>query len=171
MVSANTYFITFSTYGTWLHGSEKGSVDRQRNQIDFPLISPDPSLVNRRRNSMRQEEYVLDEPRRQIVLVTICEVCQFRSWKLWALHVRSNHVHVVVSSTSRPEKVMMDLKAWCSRRIREQWSEDPNRDRWAQHGSTRWLNDDESRDRAIAYVLHEQGEPMSCFDGTNHPDT
>ena len=35
------YFITFRTYGTWLHGDERGSTDRDHNAYDTPLLDPD----------------------------------------------------------------------------------------------------------------------------------
>jgi hypothetical protein len=35
------YFITFHTYGTWLHGTERGSVDRAHNTLGTPLLPPD----------------------------------------------------------------------------------------------------------------------------------
>jgi hypothetical protein len=28
------FFITFTTYGAWLHGQAPGSVDREHNQVD-----------------------------------------------------------------------------------------------------------------------------------------
>ena len=41
---ALAYFITFSTYGTWLHGTTKGkgSVDREHNQHGCPSLRPTP---------------------------------------------------------------------------------------------------------------------------------
>ena len=36
------YFLTFRTYGTWLHGDERGSVDRKHNQFGEPLLLPSP---------------------------------------------------------------------------------------------------------------------------------
>lgn len=159
------YFITFTTYGTWLHGKSPGSVDREHNVPGTEFLPADPELEAARRQMLRQEPYPLDGPRREVVLRTIREVAEHRKWRLWAVHVRSNHVHVVITAAVKPEKVMADLKAWASRRLREAFGEDADRDRWTQHGSTRWLNDQQSLESAITYVVDEQGEPMSCFDG------
>jgi REP element-mobilizing transposase RayT len=164
------YFITFSTYGTWLHGRSPGSVDREHNAVGTAFLPPDPDLEAARRKSLRQEPYSLDEARRAVVLRTIREVAAHRGWKLWGVHVRTNHVHVVVTAPDRPEKVMADFKAWASRRLREAFDESADRDRWTQHGSTRWLNTEESLAAAIGYALDEQGEKMACFDGRNEPE-
>lgn len=88
---------------------------------------------------MRHPEYRLDEGRRTVVLRTIREVADHRGWRLWAVHVRSNHVHIVVTTEVKPEKVMVDLKAWSARRLRETFEEESDRVRWAQQGSTKYL--------------------------------
>ena len=87
-----------------------------------------------------------------------------------AVHVRSNHVHVVITAPSvRPEKVVADLKAWSSRRLREAFLSETDeyeyadRDRWTQHGSTKYLWNDEALAGAIEYVIARQGEPMAVF--------
>jgi REP element-mobilizing transposase RayT len=164
-MGALAYFITFTTYGTWLHGRAPGSVDRQHNLPGTPFLPPDARREGAMRSAMRQEPYVLDDVRRQVVLRTIQEVAAHRGWKLWAVHVRSTHVHVVIMAACRPEKVMMDLKAWCSRRLREGCQETADQDRWTQHGSTRYLNDENSFHAAVNYVLDCQGDPMERYDG------
>jgi len=37
------YFLTFTTYGAWLHGQSPGSVDDEHNQIATPFIEPNPN--------------------------------------------------------------------------------------------------------------------------------
>jgi REP element-mobilizing transposase RayT len=161
------YFITFTTYGTWLHGRAPGSVDREHNVPGTPHLPPEEQKERKMRTAMRQDPYVLDELRRQIVLQTIREVAAHRKWKLWAAHVRTNHVHVVLTAECKPEKVMADLKAWCSRRLREACDESSDRDRWTQHGSTRYLNDEESFHAAVKYVINDQGAAMDLYDYRN----
>ncbi len=164
------YFITITAYGGWLHGRAPGSVDRQHNLPGTPFLAPNARRESSRREQMRQGEYVLDADRRQVVLRTILEVARHRQWKIWAVHVRTNHVHLVASAAAKPEKVMIDFKAWASRRLRETFGEDADRDRWTQHGSTRYLWDEKALAGAIAYVLDEQGEAMARFDGRSEPE-
>src|SRR5262245_18416511 len=163
------YFITFTTYGTWLHGRAPGSVDRVHNLPGTPWLPPDADRERQMRSALRQDPYVLDPARRAVVLRTIREVAAHRAWTLWAVHVRSNHVHVVMTAACKPEKVMADLKAWCSRRLREAFGESSDRDRWTQHGSTRYLNDQESFVAAVTYVIENQGDPMEHHDSRREP--
>jgi REP element-mobilizing transposase RayT len=155
------FFLTFTTYGTWLHGREEESVDKQHNRFGFPRIESNRNHEQFERAKLKHAEYVLDEPRRFVVLKTILDVAQHRGWYLWAVHVRSNHVHLVVTADAKPEKVLSDFKAWSSRRLREAFLEPNVTDRWTQHGSTRYLWKEEQLIDAVKYVVEEQGEPMA----------
>jgi REP element-mobilizing transposase RayT len=158
------YFITFTTYGTWLHGRASGSVDREHNEPGAPFLPADAEKEYVERGHLRQPEYRLDAERRDIVLRTIVEVAKHRGWTLWAVHVRSNHVHMIVSAPARPEKIMADCKVWVSRRLREAFGEDADRDRWTQDGSTIYLWTSEALAEKIAYVADGQGAPMAVYD-------
>lgn len=80
-----------------------------------------------------------------------------------AAHVRSNHVHVVVSAKDKPEKVMKDFKAYTSRRLTEAGFDNKNRKRWSRHGSTVYKWTEEDVGNAVDYVVREQGDPPMEF--------
>jgi REP element-mobilizing transposase RayT len=160
---AMRYFITSACYGAHLHGDESGSVDRHHNVPGAPLAEADPERVEVKREQMDQAPYLLDRDRRVVVLDALREVCSHRNWRLWAAHVRANHVHVVVEGDVRPEKVMHAFKTYASRNLNRLEIDEPDRKRWARHGSSRWLWKDEDARRAIQYVVSEQGEPMEVF--------
>jgi REP element-mobilizing transposase RayT len=157
------YFITFSCYGTWLRGAEPGSVDREHNAAGKPFLPVNDFRENANRERLQQPPYELDGPRRRVVLRTIEEVCRHRGWALLAAHVRTTHVHIVVSADASPEKVMNDFKAYASRRLTEAGLDNRERKRWTRHGSTRYLSKSESVSAAIHYVVFEQGKPMDVF--------
>ena len=160
------YFITFTTYGTWLPGRAPGSVDRRNNEFGEPVRPADSKREEQSRALMSQPEYRLDAPRRRIVLQTIVDHATFRRWKLWAVHVRSNHLHIVVGADRHPDRVMSEFKAWACRRLREQLGEPGDRHRWTKHGSTKWLwTTGELRDK-IDYTLNRQGDRMEHYDGS-----
>jgi len=112
---------------------------------------------------MDQKPYLLDPIRRTAVLESVREVCLYRDWNLLAAHVRTTHVHVIVEAEAPPEKVMNDFKSYASRKLNRLACDAPHRKRWAHHGSTRWLFEDESVRQAIKYVVEEQGESMEVF--------
>ncbi|MBI3471829.1 MAG: transposase [Candidatus Solibacter usitatus] len=159
-----TYLITFACYGRHLHGSESGSVDREHNLRGTPILEVDSARARAEEESMDQAPYNLDQIRRDVVLQAIQEVCAHRGWSLLAAHVRSSHVHTVVETEDAPERVMAGFKAYASRRLNRMRLDDPNRKRWARHGSTRWLWKPQHVSAAIQYVVAEQGDAMSVFE-------
>jgi REP element-mobilizing transposase RayT len=112
---------------------------------------------------MKSPAYQLDATRRSLVLQAVKEVCRFRAWELLAVHVRTAHVHAVISAEPPPEKVMTDLKAYASRRLNEAELDVPGQQRWSRHGSTVYLWTPGMLHGAIDYVLNEQGTPMAVF--------
>lgn len=113
---------------------------------------------------MKQDVYLLDAVRRDIVMRSLHEVCSRRDWLLLAAHVRTNHVHTIVDAQCKPEAVMVAMKAQCSRALNGAEIENRDRRRWARHGSTRYLWTMDAVHTAIRYVVHEQGEPMAVFE-------
>lgn len=158
-----TYLITFACYGCHMHGEESGSVDREHNLPGSRLVEADEKRVLAERQLMGQPCYVMDQSRREAVLAAILERCSERGWGLLAAHVRSNHVHLVMKSEARPERIMNDLKSYASRRLNRLGLDEADRKRWARHGSTRWLWKPQSVLAAIRYVVDGQGDPMAVF--------
>ncbi len=88
---------------------------------------------------------------------TIREVCDHRRWRLLAVNVRSNHVHVVsVAADNTPERVMNAFKSWTSRRLNEAFPQLARRHWWTRHGSTRWINFEDDANSAVHYVTDQQ---------------
>jgi REP element-mobilizing transposase RayT len=158
------YFITWSCYGTWLHGEAQGSVDRRHSRFGEAFLPADPSTNNAERRSMDQPCYQLDEARRKIVLETIIDQAHYRGWTLLAVHIRSTHVHIVLQAELPPERVMNILKSYASRALNQMGLDDTDRKRWTRHGSTRYLWRDDDVIRAVEYVVHHQGEPLEVFE-------
>jgi REP element-mobilizing transposase RayT len=159
------YFITFACYGAHLHGDESGSIDRLHNVFGSHMLESDTGRAAAERERMDQSPYALDGHRQAVVLASLREVCSERGWRLLAAHVRTNHVHAVVESDLRPERVMNDFKSYASRALNCSGWDGQNRKRWARHGSTRWLWKDQDVREAIRYVVEQQGEPMAVFVG------
>ncbi|MBI1956402.1 MAG: transposase [Acidobacteria bacterium] len=158
------YLITFTCYGTRLHGNDAGSVDRKHNVPGTPFLPPKPSWVRADERQMKEKPYELDKPRRDVVLQALREVCSRRGWNLFAAQVRSRHAHFVVSAQEAPEKVLNDVKAYASRSLNRTGLASDAPRRWSRHGSTRYLWKREQVGAAIHYVVREQGEPLAVWE-------
>jgi REP element-mobilizing transposase RayT len=164
---ALAYFITFTTYGTWLHGSSKGkgSVDSEHNEFATAFIEPDAERELEAREAMVQPPYVMGPAERELVCKAIVELARERGWLLLAVHVRTNHVHVVISADRDPGRLMSDLKARASRNLTRAGFDSAERRRWTRHGSTLHLFREVDVEMRIRYTLDGQGERMACYDG------
>ena len=61
------YLITFSCYGTRLHGDHPESVDRRHNVPQAPFLAVAPAVVFLEEGEMRQTPYRLDRGRRSMI--------------------------------------------------------------------------------------------------------
>src|SRR4029450_2548447 len=87
------YLITFRCYGTWLHGDERGSIDRFHNRYGSPYIEDNEIWKQHNTRSLKHEAVILDSERRSGVEAALRRTCADREWYLHALNVRTNHVH------------------------------------------------------------------------------
>jgi REP element-mobilizing transposase RayT len=154
------FFLTWSTYGTWLPGDARGWVEYRRG---FQL--PDPILELESCARMTEDACRLAPHQRQRVQEQVAETCEHRRWSLRAVNCRTNHVHVVLSSSAAPKTIREQLKAWCTRRLKEQEAAagiaQPERREnwWAERGSIRWIFHESDLAAAIEYVLDQQDNP------------
>ena len=155
------YLITFTTYGTWLHGDKRGSVDKEHNQYTSSFIAPRSVLQRKEQSALKNPPFILGKSQREAVLEAILQVCKFRGWFAHAVHVRANHVHIVVTGSAKPEKMMTDFKAYGTRAIKNCIESESVLERyWTQHGSTKYLWTKQALVSAISYVNNEQGRMM-----------
>jgi hypothetical protein len=102
------YFLTWTTYGTWLPGDERGW-----NRKDDPGLQAASSLhAESASGKMKESAFRLSEAQRRTVEATIRKHCEVRQWFLHAVNARSNHVHIVVAAPGyKPETVRDQFKA------------------------------------------------------------
>ena len=159
------FLITFRSYGTWLHGDERGSVNRFRNQYNSPRLSPENKWLETNTQRLKQEIVILDAAQRHCVEAAVRETCEIRGWHLHAINVRTNHVHLVVSVGEKKSGIVLNaFKANATRRMRESGVWKSTMSPWADKGSKRYLWNEQSIARAIDYVINGQGDDLPDFD-------
>jgi REP element-mobilizing transposase RayT len=145
------YFITWPTYGTWLSGDERGWVEYR-----YGWQLPNPNLERYCRACMTEKQCLLSIQEREVVLEQILETCKFRKWVHFASDCRSNHAHIVIgAANTSPKKIRVDIKAWCTRRLRER-SQPERENWWAERGSIRYVWTEDSLAKMIEYVTLAQ---------------
>lgn len=157
------YLLTFSCYGHRLHGDPIGTVDKQHCVYGGRFAPGSAARLAYVRRLMNERMYELDGLRRKAVLRGMREGARRRGWRIWAAHVRENHVHVVVEGQDPPEMILAGLKAYASCELSPLDREGERKRRWARHGSTRWLWKDRDFHESIVYVADLQGDPMEVY--------
>lgn len=158
------YLFTFRTYGTWLHGDEKGSVNRFRNRYKSHYLPHEPSWLERNSAKLKSPPVLLDAAMRSKVELAIRECCDHRDWFLNAINVRTNHAHVVSAiGESKAAMALGAFKANATRELRNcnLWAFDHSP--WVDKGSIRSLWNQQHISRAVNYVLFGQGDELPKF--------
>jgi REP element-mobilizing transposase RayT len=159
------YFISFRTYGTWLHGDERGSINRFNNLYRTPYIDPDPGWLEHNTAKLKSPPFVLNAKARRIVDAAVREVCAYRGCHLYALNVRTNHGHTVVSASGPSSTSLLNsFKAYATRGLRKEGCWSYEHSPWADKGSRRRIWNEQGLQAAIDYVLNGQGGPLPDFD-------
>jgi len=158
------YLISFRTANTWLHGDERGSIDRFHNSYGSPYIPPNKKWLRYNQKQLRVEPLILQGKQRGTIKSAIRETCQIRGWTLLAVNARTNHVHAVACADRDPDNVLVAFKANATRELREKglWCQPFSP--WARKGSRRNLWNERSVATAIDYVLNGQGNDLPDFD-------
>jgi REP element-mobilizing transposase RayT len=109
---------------------------------------------------MTEESITLSPEEREFCAHTIREHCRIRNWNILALSCRTNHIHLVVQSPVEPGVVAKQLKAWCTRRLKERQRADgvkTVRENWWTEGESKHkLYTGHAVDGAIVYVTEGQ---------------
>ena len=154
------YLISIRTYGTWLHGDERGSVDNHGiyDRRGAPYRPPDAGLLRVMRENMQGKPYLLSSKTRPVVHESITNVCKHRGYGLLSLNVRSNQAHSVVSAQEKPEQIAIVFKSYATRSLRERGLATADVKIWSRGRSRKYLWDDRQVAVAIDYVLYCQGD-------------
>ena len=158
------YLITFRTYGTWLPGDERGTINKEHNKYGGPRARPNIILEQQSASLLKSKSFMMNAGARQAVDAAIREVCIHRKLKLYALNVRTNHVHAVTSAQISSDKILLDLKAYSTRRLRRNWLWKYDHSPWVDKGSKRNLWNEDHIYHAADYVVNGQGGDLPMFD-------
>ena len=154
------FLITWTTYGTWLPGDARGWVE-YKNGFQLPVPIRELEAAAR----MTEDACILRPNQRLRVEAQVEETCRHKGWILHAVNCRSNHIHLVVTSTAAPKTIRKQIKAWCTRCLNELQAalgipeKDQRTNWWTERGSIRWIFTESDLAAAIDYVLNQQANP------------
>ncbi len=151
------HFFTITTYGTWLHGDERGSINRKGDSLETHYLKPYPKLEALRQSQLAQEPLFLDAAMRDAVQRAIEAYCAFKNLNLLEINVRTNHVHAAIAGSETPSRVLQGIKAYATRALRNEGLIAPDRRVWTTGGSQRKCFTEEDVAQVRRYIRDGQG--------------
>ncbi len=161
------WLLTWTTYGTWLPGDERGFVsevnDGQGGRVihNLPGTPYDAGwdrLECDSRNRLASQPMYLTKEQADAVFAQFEETSEYRGWLLVAVGIMANHTHVVVgvAGDPKPEDILRDYKSYASRALNRKYPRPKSGTWWTESGSKRKLKDEAAILGAVAYVLDQE---------------
>jgi REP element-mobilizing transposase RayT len=133
------YHITFGTYGTRLHGDERGTVDRAMNEPGDPVIGADPAWWERERKKLKFEPVVLAAEEMRFAESVMPVVCERGGWAYHTGAAGPDHIHVLLSADAEGDAVRKWFKRWLGEALSARWKRPDGATWWAECGSVKWV--------------------------------
>jgi REP element-mobilizing transposase RayT len=164
------WFLTWTSYGTWLPGDDRGFVsnidcgDGQGHRLNTPGTQPASKMrgleIHARMKLSGPPVYLnLDQATR--LLDQFHETANHRGWELIAVAIMRNHVHIVagVPGDPEPETILAAFKSYGSRCLNREFGKRESETWWTAGGSKRPLKTESSILAAVTYVRN-QADPL-----------
>ena len=141
------YMITWTTYGTWLQGDERGYVK------DGVILPANEQLEESNRKMQVQNAVRMSNVQQQIVREAILKEADVRVQKVYAISVQSTHVHIVLENTAEPiDEVAAHYKTAARLALKNLGHQGRV---WTKCYDKRFCFDEESLNRRIQYVENQ----------------
>ena len=150
------YHITFGTYGSRLHGDERGSVDRAHNSPGEPFLGPDVRRREQETQLLRSEPITFKSAQQRFIEAVIPGVCERGDWGYHVAAAGPDHVHVLLSADSDPKTVRRLLKRWLGQQLSSNWPLSRGQSWWAEGGSIKWIWKQHYFRRAFDYIASQR---------------
>jgi REP element-mobilizing transposase RayT len=159
-------FLTWTTYGTWLPGDERGYVSntlqadgsyrRKQNRVGTEY-DRDSALTRSQAQQLQRGETVwLTADQARIAASALIEASASRGWRIVRSAVMSNHVHVLICDC--PDDAAAVLRILKGRTQAALSSAAGGARRWwTRSGSQRYLHDAEAVSSVSRYIEQQRG--------------
>ena len=153
-----TWHITFGTYGTRLHGSDRPTVDKKHNQLDEPFVPAKIERMDSARDRMKFPPLFLAEEQRRFVETQLPLICQRGGWTYGVCSAAPDHVHLLcdILPAVHGEKVRRLVKRWLSQALSEKWPLPDGATWWAEEGSNKAIHEEGYLNNAFAYIARQR---------------
>jgi len=153
-----TWHITFGTYGTRLHGSERPTVDKQHNRLGTPFLPADAARQRQAHKRMSFTARRFTQLQRLFIEQQIGPICERGGLDYRICAAETDHVHLLcdIIPEIHGEKVRRLVKRWLGQALSEQWPLVRGERWWAVGGSNKAVRDGAYLNNAYRYILNQR---------------
>ena len=165
--------ITWTCYGTWLPGDERGHVSTtydpklgylpRQNSPGTDCATGDPVTFARAQVLQKQSSVWLTPAQAYCVAETLVTAASPRGWLIPRAAIMHNHVHVVVFDCPNNGPVVRRILKGTTQAALSKLAGSP-RTWWTTGGSDRYKNDQQAVENAINYVAGQVGKLAEVID-------
>jgi len=165
--------ITWTCYGTWLPGDERGHVSNLvlpnggfLPKMNVPGTTYAPGHCNTRQHAqklMASAPMSLNLSTAHHAAEALVLAAQKRSWRIVRAAVMANHVHVVVMDCPNDGQLVRRVLKGCSQAALCHFIGE-NRRCWTAGGSDRYKNDWQAIENAVHYVANQEHKLAEIVD-------
>lgn len=160
-----SYLLTWTTYGSWLPGDERGYVSPTPDEHgDYvihnipgePYDFDQPKLRTRAGSQQQCPTVRLNQENARVCIEAFREAAQAHDLRIGAGAVMTTHIHLVVQSESDEGARLLNLfKGVSSRRLTQRFGRPVSSTWWTRHGSRRLPTNDRAVRAALEYVWNQ----------------
>jgi REP element-mobilizing transposase RayT len=162
------WLLTWTTYGTWLPGDDRGFVStvrsssfdrwRKENVRGTTHSRSMPGLKRAAHSRLKCEPILLNSAQAAAVLEQFHETASYRGWQCLAVAIMRTHIHLIsaVAGDPDPASILKDYKAYASRKLNARWEKPASGTWWTESGSKRKKATYQSLVNAVRYVANQQ---------------
>ena len=155
------YHLTFGTYGTRLHGDERGTVSRAHNRFGEPIIGRDADWERIEQSQLKFPPVVLTGDQQRQIEQVLPEICNRGGWEYHIAAGQPDHVHVMLTSPNDGKAIRKWLKTWLGQALSTRWPLAPGQTWWAEGGSVRFIWNDAYLANVFEYIRAQRTTPLN----------
>ena len=172
------WFLTWTTYGTWLPGDDRGFVSRVpqadgthhiHNEPDSPYDVSLGDVREAAHRRMKGPPVRLTAAQARVVDAAILEASANHSISVIAYSIMEDHVHLLCQAELDGSKLQQLFKGITARRLGQTQNETASPRWWTEGGSKRHIKKGDSPDAVVDYICSQE-RPLivRCVDATRN---
>jgi REP element-mobilizing transposase RayT len=173
MDSVFAWHITWTCYGTWLPGDERGHVSNiihrdggwepKRNTPGSPAAAGDANMRERARALQKGETVWLTVAQAECAARAMVDAARRRGWRIMRAAIMSNHIHAVICDCPNDgPAVRRALKGVSQAELSESLGKSQRW--WTAGGSDRAKTDSIAIENAVNYVANQENKLVEIID-------